>query len=796
MSLKRLNSRVVWVTMTLIAALLVMTIYAQQLVQHYAHEALKLTRNNAQLTSSVNVIKDTLQQIESQVYQNASLLDESIIEQITFDIASVINQTNSLVQHYSIKIDIESSKYSVELLAETSRLEKLIEDYLSVIQGIESRYPGMPVLLDSSDNRRSSISLLEDKIQHNLTVSRFYVSLLEGKLNNSSDLGLNISQRTAQTLSIYIWMFVGTIGVMLIFGYLVFAKSIRRPLQQMTSAMEAEVRGISFAPVQSSNVEEILQLQNAFDGMRLQVHSRQTRLESILDNAAEGIITIDENAHIESINNAAQKLFGYSQEEVLGENISIFICPEIREKHDEMMRQYEAYDMIGKPREVLARRKDGLVFPMSLKISEFMLGNKKYYIAMVDDVSEHHAAMETLRHLAEHDSLTGLYNRQYFLDELERVIAHSQRSKSYDYACLYIDLDNFKYINDTLGHLAGDRLLIEIAAIFSGRIRKSDLLARLGGDEFAIILSNVDFIQAERTADYYREKIAGYLFKHKGKSVDIGCTIGLAMMGPDIKNKEDIMARADIACHMAKRGGRNRIHVYVDDDQENINVLYKDMGWSRRIKTAIEQNNFVFAYQPILHTVTQEIHTYEVLLRMLEPKTGEILLPSTFLNAAERFGLMVDLDCWVITHAIQQLSDMQKHNPGICFSINLSAKSLTESIILKNIKAALRHNNLIPSSLIFEITEDVAIADMNTAIAFLCQLKALGCKTALDDFGVGYSSFSYLRDLPVDMVKIDGSFISNLENDKLNYALVKSMNDICHTLGKQTVAEFVENQPA
>jgi len=924
--INKLSGRLLWVTATLFGVLLAMTFYAHTLVRNNADESVELTRNNNQLSASVYVIKEILQQVDSQVYQYASLLDKTLHEQILFNIASVKNQTKSLSQHPSVLADKDSKKFSFELIEEIHELERNIEDYVLVMQSVESRYPGMPILMDFmepinrrfseavelalqegaltdhkpnvvegdtyrvmhtlqeirfawsqqiswfrvfvanrmgafgdpevsmqrnlvnrsmfahtvqellnklkvyedkellglqqseslrvmeqasqeyerflaeavdiylSENWRSDIPILRDKIQPNLTVSRYYVSLLEERFKNFSENSLVKSQWTSATLSKFIWLFVGTIGFLIWAGYLIYIKSIRTPLQQMTSAMEAEAKGELFVPVQYSNAEEILQLQRAFDGMRSQVHSRQTRLQSILDNAAEGIITIDENSNIESINNAAQKLFGYTAEEVVGKNISIFMTDDIKQQHDDLVGKYHEYDMMGRSREVRALRKDGLVFPMSLKISEFMLDNKKLFTAMVDDVSEHHAAMETLRHMAEHDSLTGLHNRQYFLDELDRSIEQAKRSAVYDYACLYIDLDNFKYINDTLGHLAGDRLLIEIASIFAKRIRKSDLLARLGGDEFAIILSNVDALQAEKTAEYYREKIASYTFKHKGKAVDVGCSIGMAMLDDEIEDKEDIMARADIACHMAKRAGRNRIHVYVDEDQKNMNILYNDMGWSRLIKTAIENDQFTFEYQPVVYTASQDTYCYEVLLRMIDPNTGEKLLPGVFMNAAERFGLMVEVDCWVIRKAMGELADLQKQHKDLRFSINLSAKSLTESIILQTIEENIHRYNLQPGSVTFEITEDVAISDIGTAFEFIGKLKALGCRTALDDFGVGYSSFSYLKELPVDIVKIDGSFVRNMENEKLNYALVKSMNDICHTLGKQTVAEFVENE--
>jgi len=665
-------------------------------------------------------------------------------------------------------------------------MDRAANDYENIVKQVVSIY--------TTKNWRTNIPLIRDKIQPSIDIARQLILQIQERFSALSHGGIISSQNMTLTLSMFIWLFVAAMIGLLVLAYVVYRRSIHLPMLQMTSAMLAEAKGENHADTPVSDIKEIRQLSTAFEGMRKQLRSRQTQLESILDNAAEGMITIHEGGIIDSMNRAAQKLFGYSQEEVVGKNITILMHGDIRERHDRLMEYYDIYKIIGRTLEVQAQRKDGRVFPMSLKVSEFIFDDKKYFTAMVADVSEHHAVMQNLRFMAEHDSLTGLFNRKYFLDELDRTVAQAQRSRNYDYACLYIDLDNFKYINDTLGHLAGDKLLIEIAGIFTQRIRKSDLLARLGGDEFAILLANVDLAHAKKTADYYREKIARYLFKHKGKSVDVGCSIGVAMLSDDIQDKEVVMSRADIACHMAKRGGRNRIHIYEDNDQANIDVLYNDMGWSRRIKTALEEDKFVFAFQPIMQTEDQSIYTYEVLLRMRDAETDQLLLPGAFLNAADRFGLMVDLDCWVITHAIELLSDIQKSHPMVNFSINLSAKSLTEEVIMKSLKAGLRHNRIRPGSLTFEITEDMAISDMATAVSFILQLKELGCNTALDDFGVGYSSFSYLKELPVDWVKIDGSFVRNIENEKLNYALIKSINDICHTLGKKTVAEFVENK--
>lgn len=926
--LNKLNGRFLWITGVLITALLTITIYAQWLVSQSDSAKEALTSNNRELSHIINEIKDSLQQVEAEVYQYASHFDHDLDLLIIFNLESLKEQADKLAAHTAVMEDAKSRQYTELLMSELGKLENHIGDFLQVMQSVQSRYPGMSILTELmeptnrrfseamelalhegtmtdihpqargdeqvqvlmilhelrfawsqqvswfrvfvanrmgafgepeasmrrnlanrdmfagivrqqlaklatyqrqgklglqqteslavmrraaakyerhlqqaakvylSNNWRSDLPLLRKDIQPNLTLIHYQLSLLEERFNEFSDQGLSNAQRIATILTAFIWLFVSSITGLLVTGYFIYERSIRRPMLQMTGAMLAEASGQEIAHIQESEVTEISQLQKAFNGMREQVRSRQTRLESIFDNAAEGIITIDDEGRIESINSAALRLFGYTEDEVLGRHLNMFIPENVREKHDALMRNHQQSSVMIRSLEVMARHKNGKTFPMSIKVSEFKVGEQRLFTAVVDDVSERYAAMQSLRFMAEHDSLTGLYNRQYIMDELARVVENRKRNAEFNYALLYIDLDNFKYINDTMGHLAGDRLLIEIAEIFSRRLRKGDVLSRLGGDEFAVLLANVETHQAEQTAEYYRDKIANYKFNHEGKSVDIGCSIGVAILNDQVTDKEDLLARADIACHMAKRGGRNRVHRYCDEDQRKIEDLYFDMGWSNRLKQALQEDQFVFAYQPIAGVEDGTIFSYEVLLRMWEPATGDMLLPGAFMTYADRFGLMVDIDCWVIEHAIQLLAQIHQQSPAIRFSINLSAKSLTEDKVIQAVQNALARHPVSPEHIIFELTEDIAISDMATAVSFIQKLKQLGCKTALDDFGVGYSSFSYLKELPVDIVKIDGSFIRNIGTDKLNYALVKSMNDICHTLGKQTVAEFVENKAA
>ena len=432
---------------------------------------------------------------------------------------------------------------------------------------------------------------------------------------------------------------------------------------------------------------------------------------------------------------------------------------------------------------------------MAIKSNRLEVEGRQLYTAIVEDIGDRLAMMEHLREMAEHDSLTGLYNRQYFLTELDRVVENTRRGSRRDFALLYIDLDNFKFVNDTLGHLAGDQVLVEVTEMLGQRNRKSDLLARIGGDEFAILLYDVEEDQVVQAAEAHRKLLDDYVFKYDGSVVQIGCSIGVTLFGHRPISKEDLLVQADVACHLAKRSGRNRVHIYEPIDKENMTAMTEDMGWAGKIKAAIEQDLFCLACQPIMELKSGKIFTQEVLLRMRD-EMGNLILPAGFIGSAERFGLMRAVDNWVVNHAIEYLGQQLRRNPHLHFSINLSAESIGDFTMLEAITNALFKNNVQPTAVTFEITETIAIANLGPAVEFLTRLRNLGCQTALDDFGVGYSSFAYLKDLPVDFVKIDGSFVRDVHRDNLQLAMVRSMNDIAHAMGKYTVAEFVDNHEA
>ena len=618
--------------------------------------------------------------------------------------------------------------------------------------------------------------------------------------------GLCITRRIIQEAIRHRAAWYTLYGLIVIFmiGYLVYSGVIWYQPNSATSLMVALVfvggGGFVFliAKLSAATIGDVKRV-TVLKMETEKIRSVKQRLETILNNAAEGIITFDKDGYIDGINAAGEDLFGYGEAEIIGQMVgSLLSCEHdgadkgARLTSDKAFRdKLEA--CIGHEGEVYGHLKDGSIRPLSLKLSRMEIGGQEMYTGLIADISERKAMLEHFKNLAEHDGLTGLHNRNYFQHELVTMVKRIHRGDIPQCAVMYIDLDNFKYVNDTLGHAAGDRLLIQISEILSRRARETDILARFGGDEFTVLLFNVSSTKATRIADSFREQIAEFIFKEGGDQVDIGCSIGVSIINRKTKTAEEAMSQADFACHQAKHGGRNRIRMFNLEDQVGVSTMSQDMSWSRRIKSAIENQNFVLACQPIVSTADGEISNFEVLVRMLDEQSN-IIMPGGFLPAAERFGLIVDIDKWVIINAINTLAKQRIKKNNLCYAINLSAQTLTHPGICELIENQLAEVKLDPGALTFEITETAAISDMNAAETLLSNLRSMGCKTALDDFGTGLSSFAYLKDLPVDVVKIDGRFVKNIADNNLDLAMVKAMNDIVHAMGKKTVAEFVESK--
>ena len=524
-----------------------------------------------------------------------------------------------------------------------------------------------------------------------------------------------------------------------------------------------------------------------------QLRDAENRYRDLVETAHDLVWTLDSEGRFTYLNRACTAIYGYSSDEMMQRRIHEFRSPEHAPVDEEAIDDLLSGRLAQAQFETVHLDTDGkphfLSFSAKTHLDE--TGSVIQVSGTARDITEQKAFQHQLSYHAEHDSLTGLFNRNYFQQELERTVARVARSGS---ACalFYIDLDQFKYINDTLGHAAGDRLLVDVATLLSSHVRDGDLLARFGGDEFTLLLYNIDKRAVMTVAENFRNLCDDYKFVEEETTRNIACRIGVTMIDQSVTSAEDAHSHADLACNMAKQQGRNRAKLYNPADSDKAGMA-ADMGWAARVREMLEHDRFKLVYQPIVSTSDGHVLDYEVLVRMIS-EDGKVILPGGFMPAAERFGLIHSVDRWIVERAIRQLATLHTQGRQASFSINLSGRAFEDASLLPLIQNLLEDTGLEPTWVTFEITETAAIANLAAAEEFIGALKDIGCQFALDDFGSGFSSFAYLKHLPVDKLKIDGGFVKGMAHSTVDQAMVESMNQIAHALGKETIAECVENE--
>jgi diguanylate cyclase (GGDEF)-like protein/PAS domain S-box-containing protein len=489
------------------------------------------------------------------------------------------------------------------------------------------------------------------------------------------------------------------------------------------------------------------------------------------------------------VNAALAELTGYSREALIGMDYAGVTVPEDIDEDHECMRELidgavERYQI--EKRYVHARGHVVWVI-VTVTLVRSRAGAALYAIRQVMDISARKQFEGQLEHLADHDPLTGLFNRRRFEQELSRQLAYARRYGGGGVVAM-LDLDHLKEINDTFGHRVGDEALITTAHLWRDRLRATDVLARLGGDEFAIALPHIDQQHARGVLEDLVRAVredSGVIVR-QGRPLTV--SIGMTSFGDDPKaGGPDLMVLADVAMYEAKARGGDDCVVYDPNVAVSGLARIARQSWSTRIRDALDRDTFELYGQPIIDLQTGTIVQRETLLRMRDG--DDLVLPGAFLGTAERFGLARELDRWVIHHALQQIAGQ----PEELLTINLSGDSVTDSDIPDYLKRELDASARDPQSIVIEVTETAAIANMDRARAFVTQIKDLGCKIALDDFGAGFGSFYYLKYLPLDFLKIDGEFITHLPASKTDQILVEAIMTMAHGLGQQVIAEHVQD---
>ena len=523
------------------------------------------------------------------------------------------------------------------------------------------------------------------------------------------------------------------------------------------------------------------------------LENEKQRMETLLNSVNAVVLEIDPlSKDFLFVSQEAETLLGYSCED--------WLAPGFWEDH---LHPDERSGVVSTINEQLAqtgdfsldyrlRHRDGdYIWIRSIHSFDYDNEHQLHYRGLFLDINQEKESEQRILYLASHDSLTGLHNRNHFQEHLAHQINYAVRFKL-EGALLFVDLDQFKYINDTLGHQSGDQCLIAAAQTLQSSLREVDFIGRLGGDEFGIILPRTDKEGALQVAQNLLQNLAQQTQFQEKLNITLSASIGIALFPAHSTSPSELLARADAAMYTAKRDGRNQAHVYSEDDKELLNMQIK-IHWENRIRHALDNDLFILHYQPIVDLRTNRVAHYETLLRM-QDEDGSLIYPSEFLDIAERFGLISDIDKWVLNKSIQVQGETRHGSEPVTLAVNLSGRHFGNTEFVHLVQEALEKYDADPHALIFEVTETAAVENFAQARHFITSLRNLGCRFALDDFGMGYSSFQYLKNLPVDMVKIDGNFVRNLHKDHDDRIIVKAMCELARGMHISTVAEFVENE--
>lgn len=554
-----------------------------------------------------------------------------------------------------------------------------------------------------------------------------------------------------------------------------------------------EWRGTQAVLVTVNDITEKYKAQQALE-------LNEQRFRDFAESASDWCWEMDDQLRFTFISDSFERITGRSKKDIIGKTRLDFVSQQMPQEQisEEDIANWKDHHHTLLRRETFTDftyqwyGDDGSIVTMSTNGKPIYDTNGKFvgYRGAAKNITAECELAEKLNHQATHDELTGLINRGHFDNELHKVIDEAHIHGD-EHVLVYMDLDRFKIVNDTCGHLAGDQLLQQIAALFKENFNQRDTVARLGGDEFAVIMRQCTVDQCFRKTRRLHKEMEKFRFVWNNRSFTIGVSIGIVTINRDSEGVSSLLRNADSACYMAKDTGRNKTHVFSENDAD-ITHRQKEIRWAARITEALEENAFTLYAQAIYPLQTSETVFYELLIRLKDGK--EMVAPEIFLAAAERYDLSLIVDQWVLRSA---LSWMNAHRSILSSAqlifINLSGKTIAQKSFHDYTIRLLKGFQIPPHKICFEITETSAITNLAEAISFISELKEIGCYFALDDFGSGVSSYAYLKNLPVDFLKIDGMFIRDMCSNPVNMAMVKSINEISHVMGKKTIAEFVED---